>query len=146
MLWRSQSADAHLNSSDDESSPKPHQHIYLLPRSSTFHSPGTPKTADDNEIFVYAPVPLSSMSPHQAQNLRTTATEAWISHIAPDSASSAPHSARSVRSHRHGHRRHGSASSGSHGRICLPVQPQEGLLPGYEQSMRQAPSTASMKI
>jgi hypothetical protein len=121
MLWCSQSMD------------DSHQHIYLLPRSSTFHAAATPKTGDDNDILVYAPVPLSSMSPQQAQNLRTTATEAWISRTEPSSASSSS-SLQTSRSHRYGHRRHGS-SGGSSGRISLPVRPDEGLLPAYEDSM-----------
>jgi len=122
MTWRSQA-------SDDSGQ---HQHIYLLPRPSTFHAAATPQTADDNDILVYAPIPLSSMSPQQAQKLRTSATEAWISRTEPNSASTS--SAQTLRSHRHGHRRHG--SSGSRGRISLPVRPDEGLLPAYEDSMR----------
>lgn len=128
IFWRSQSVD----------DSNQHQHIYLLPRPSSFHAASTPKTADDNDILVYAPVPLSSMSPQQAQNLRTSATEAWISRTEPSSAATS--SAQSIRSHRHGHRRHGSSSSGSTGRISLPVRPEEGLLPAYEDTMRSSPS------
>jgi len=127
MLWRSQFTD------------DSHQHIYLLPRPSTFHAAGTPKTGDDNDILVYAPVPLSSMSPEQAQNLRSTATEAWISCTKPSSASSSS-SLQTGRSHRYGHRRHGSSSGGSTGRISLPVRPDEGLLPAYEDSLRSLSS------
>lgn len=122
MLWRSQSMD------------ESHQHIYLLPRPSTFHAAATPKTGDDNDILVYAPVPLSSMSPQQAQKLRMSATEAWISRSQPSSSSSP-----SLRSHRHGHRHHGS-SSRSGGRISLPVSPGEGLLPLYDDPLRSSPS------
>jgi len=132
MLWCSQSTD---NDS--------HQHIYLLPRPATFHAAATPKTGDDNDILVYAPVPLSSMSPQEAQSLRTNATEAWISRTAPSNNTSSSSSLQTGRSHRHGHRRHGSSSSGSPGRISLPVTPDEGLLPAYEDSMRLlAPSPA----
>lgn len=125
-------------SPDDSSSPQ-HQHIYLLPRPSTFHAAATPKTADDNDILVYAPVPLSSMSPQQAQNLRTSATEAWISRTEPNSAST--YSAQSGRSYRHGHRRHGSSCGSSTGRISLPVRADEGLLPAYEESISSRPSS-----
>lgn len=120
-LWRSQSMD------------DSHQHIYLLPRPSTFQADITPKSDDDDDsddVLVYAPVPLSSMSPQQAQNVRMSATRAWISHTQTPTLPSL----HTTRSHRHGHRRHGSSSRGSTGRISLPVSPDEGLLPPYERS------------
>jgi len=125
--WRSQAVDGS------------HQHIYLLPRPSTFHTTATSRTGGDSDILVYAPVPLSHMSAQQAQKLRMTATEAWISCVSPNSNLSSP----SLRSHRHGHRRHGShgsrgSSRGSIGRISLPVSPDEGLLPPYENSIRSS--------
>jgi len=123
MLWHSQSTDV-----------SHHQHIYLLPRPATFHDATTPKTGDDDDVLVYAPVPLSSMSPQQAQKLRMSATEAWISRSQPSSSSSP-----SLRSHRHGHRHH-SSSSRSGGRISLPVSPGEGLLPLYDDPLRSSPS------
>jgi len=130
MHWRPQSTE------------DTHQHIYLLPRPSTIHDADTPKTGGDDDILIYAPISLSSMSPQQAQNLRVTATEAWISRTSPNSTSSSP----SLRSHRHGHRRHGSrgSSRGSTGGISLPVCPDEGLLPPYEDSLG-SPTSPSVK-
>lgn len=130
MVLRSQSMDNDT-----------HQHIYLLPQPAAHHAVGTPKTGD-NDIFVYAPVPLSSMSPQEAQSLCTSATEAWISRSAPSNNSSSSSSLQTGRSHRHGHRRHGSSSSGNTGRISLPVAPGEGLLPAYEDSMRSLASSS----
>ena len=87
--------------------------IYLLPTPSPLSSrpgSGTP------EVYVYSPVPLSSLSEEQAREMQ--AAEAWISHTEPSSRSS----------HRPTHRHHHS------GRISLPVRSDEGLLPKYEKS------------
>lgn len=124
-----------------------HQHIYLLPQPPV--SPSAmlstlSKSTDD--VLIYAPVPLSSMTPQQARDLRASATEAWISPVGPSStsrssssccSSSLSSSSQSVRSHRHGHRyhhHHCSSGGGATGRISLPVSADEGLLPGYEES------------
>lgn len=135
MLWRSSSSSAASCGSASGSSaasvcaPLPHQrqqHIYLLPRQS-------PQPGDD-DVLVYAPVPLSTLSPQQAHDLRASATQAWISRTAPLSSD---HSNSTGSGRRHGHRRHGSKDGGSvTGRICLPVSPQEGLLPMYEESVK----------
>jgi len=88
--------------------------IYLLPTPVTSSSP---RSADRTpEVYVYSPVPLSSLSEEQAREMQ--AAEAWISHTEPPSRSS----------HRSGHRHHHS------GRISLPARPDEGLLPRYEKS------------
>jgi len=88
--------------------------IYLLPTptasSSSRSANGTP------EVYVYSPVPLSSLSEEQAREMQ--AAEAWISHTEPTPRSS----------HRPTHRHHHS------GRISLPVRLDEGLLPKYEKS------------
>jgi hypothetical protein len=136
MLWRDDSlqhAHAHHHQ----------QHVYLLPVSPSSTSSTSSKTTDD--ILIYAPVPLSSMTPQQAQDLRASATEAWISRVGPSSYSSSSRSSSSscstsssssIRSHRHGHRHHHHhcSSSGETGLISLPVRPDEGLLPQYEES------------
>ncbi|KAF9034980.1 hypothetical protein BDZ89DRAFT_1130461 [Hymenopellis radicata] len=73
------------------------QRIFILPRSNS-HSASSPT--------VYAPVPLSELTPE----LRQSAMEAWV---------------KKTDTH---HSRHKSSSSQS-GRICLPVVPGEGLTP-----------------
>ena len=70
----------------------------------------------DHEVYVYSPVPLSSLSEEQARDMQ--AAEAWISHTEPPTRSS----------HRPTHRHHHS------GRVSLPVRSDEGLLPKYEKS------------
>ncbi|KAF7981723.1 hypothetical protein HWV62_32319 [Athelia sp. TMB] len=81
------------------------QHVYLLP----------PPPAVDGEMVVYQAVPLSSLTPAQS----TTLTRAWLSRASEDGGRR--------------HRRHGSRESlGETGKICLPVAPEEGLLPAYD--------------
>jgi len=92
----------------------PLHRIYLLPTPPASSSPrsasGTP------EVYVYSPVPLSSLSEEQAREMQ--AAEAWISHTEPSPRSS----------HRPTHgRRHS-------GRISLPIRSDEGLLPKYEKA------------
>jgi len=106
------------------------QRIYLLPRDTntcpTSSSPPTPP----EDLLVYAPVPLSTLSPKAARDIRSSATEAWVTRTRsnePDSHNK----------HRHRHQA-SSSSSGSpagagSGRIRLPVNPDEGLLPEYQQ-------------
>jgi hypothetical protein len=89
------------------------QRIFLLSRSQQ-HS------TNQDDVLLYAQVPLSSLSPEAAQDLRSTATEAWISR---DS-----HAAPAFHNHSHRHRHHGSL-----GRINLPIRPNEGLLPAYDE-------------
>ena len=81
------------------------QHVYLLPQ----------PAAVEGEMVVYQAVPLSSLTPAQS----TTLTRAWISRASEDGGRR--------------HRRHGSRDSlGETGKICLPVAPEEGLLPAYD--------------
>lgn len=87
--------------------------IYLLP---TPTSSAPSRSADGKpEVYVYSPVPLSSLSEEQAREMK--AAEAWISHTEPSRSS-----------HRSSHRHHHS------GRISLPIRPDEGLPPKYEKS------------
>jgi len=88
--------------------------IYLLPTPSS--SSSSRSASGSPEVYVYSPVPLSSLSDEQAREMQ--AAEAWISHTEPSSRSS----------HRQTHRHHHS------GRISLPVRSDEGLLPKYEKS------------
>jgi len=88
--------------------------IFLLPQSTTSRS----STQQRDDVLVYAPVPLSSLS----HDLRSTATEAWISLDQSNSAAPSPHS------HSHRHRHHGSS-----GRIALPIRADEGLLSEYDE-------------
>jgi hypothetical protein len=83
--------------------------IYLLP---TPQSPTSPSSPQD--VFVYTPIPLSSLSEQQTREMK--ATEAWISH----SDTSRTHRP----SHRHNHS----------GRISLPIKPDEGLLCSHEKA------------
>ncbi|KAF8530903.1 hypothetical protein JB92DRAFT_3081075 [Gautieria morchelliformis] len=89
----------------------PHR-IYLLP--SRPHPAAPPGPA--NDVLVYAPVPLNSISPEDAREL--DATEAWLSQSQPPPR---PH-----RSRRH---------SPSSGPISLPIHRGEPLLPPYTQSI-----------
>jgi len=88
--------------------------IYLLPTPSALSSSrpgnGTP------EVYVYSPVPLSSLSEEQTREMQ--AADAWISRTEPSSRSS----------HRPTHRHNHS------GRISLPVRSDEGLPPKYEKT------------
>lgn len=97
----------------------PHR-IYLLPNRSDHLSPlqaGSPRA---NDVVVYAPVPLNSLSVEDAREL--DATEAWVS----------PSHTR-----HHRHRRSMSRGSSAVGRISLPVRPDEPLLPPYSDSIRE---------
>ncbi|KAF9782732.1 hypothetical protein BJ322DRAFT_168007 [Thelephora terrestris] len=87
--------------------------IYLLP---TPTSSASSRSADGKpEMYVYSPVPLSSLSEVQTREMK--AAEAWISHTEPSPRSS----------HRSSHRHHHS------GRISLPVRSEEGVPPKYEK-------------
>jgi len=87
--------------------------IYLLP---TPAAPSSSRSTNGtSEVYVYSPVPLSSLSEEQAREMQ--AAEAWISHTEPSRSSHRP-------THRHHHS----------GRISLPVRSDEGLLPKYEKS------------
>jgi len=88
--------------------------IFLLPTPST--SSPSRSSNGTSEVYVYSPVPLSSLSEEQARDMQ--AAEAWISHTEPSTRSS----------HRPSHRHHHS------GRVSLPVRSDEGLLPKYEKS------------
>jgi len=88
--------------------------IFLLPTPTA--SSSSRSANGTSEVYVYSPVPLSSLSEEQAREMQ--AAEAWISHTEPSSRSS----------HRPTHRHHHS------GRISLPVRSDEGLLPKYEKS------------
>jgi hypothetical protein len=99
------------------------QRVLLLPRS-PFH----PASEHGNEPVVYAPIPLSALPAEIAEDIRGTATEAWVSHLEPTSQSSCEY-----RPHRHRHHRSrrstSSSRSSSHrsGAIALPIKPGEGL-------------------
>jgi len=88
--------------------------IYLLPTPAASASSRSADRAP--EMYVYSPIPLSSLSEEQTREMH--ATEAWVSHTEPSSRSS----------HRPAHRHHHS------GRISLPVRSDEGLPPKYEKT------------
>jgi len=91
IVWRSRQRSPSAQDSAH------HQHIYLLPRPTSVPRP------EMNEIMVYAPVPLNTLSMQQREEMEKGGTEAWISKT-------------ERRSHRSG-------------RIALPVREGEGLLP-----------------
>ncbi|KAF8592762.1 hypothetical protein K439DRAFT_1626101 [Ramaria rubella] len=93
--------------------PSPHR-IYLLPNRSDHKSSVQTPAAQPTEVVVYAPVPLNSLSIEDAREL--DATEAWVSPT-----------------HRH-HRPHRRSGSKGSGHISLPISPDEGLLPSYNES------------
>jgi len=94
-------------------SESPHR-IYLLP---TPTAPPSSRSANGTpEVYVYSPVPLSSLSEEQTREMQ--AAEAWVSRTEPSSRSS----------HRPTHRHHHS------GRISLPIRSDESLLSRYEKS------------
>ncbi|GLB34098.1 hypothetical protein LshimejAT787_0109820 [Lyophyllum shimeji] len=115
------------------------QRIYLLP-------PIEEESQHDVEL-VYAPIPASSIP----EDLRETATEAWVSHDAPSAEAGLhsrsrsesfhgtceqqDHHQRSHRhrrhSHSHSHHRSRSSSATRTGTIRLPILPDEGLMPSY---------------
>ncbi|KAG8218925.1 hypothetical protein J3R82DRAFT_4633 [Butyriboletus roseoflavus] len=86
---------AHLSSgyrceplcSHDDDVLTPLERIYLLPHASVDQDE---KRATVNEAImqssIYAPVPLAQVSPQMANQLRATATEAWISRVLPHRA------------------------------------------------------------
>jgi len=89
--------------------------IYLLP---TPAASASSRSADGApEVYVYSPVPFSSLSEEQAREMQ--AAEAWISHTEPSSSRS---------SHRPTHRHHHS------GRVSVSVRSDAGLPPKYEKS------------
>lgn len=110
------------------------QRIYLLPH---------PANRDSSVQLVYAPVSLSSLP----KDIRDSATEAWVSRTNPsgrhsrtssDSSCSnscvqaeRPHRHHRRHSHGHHHRQSRSSSATRTGRICLPIEREEGLLPTY---------------
>ncbi|KDQ64142.1 hypothetical protein JAAARDRAFT_27759 [Jaapia argillacea MUCL 33604] len=116
----------------------PSQRVYLLPSptESSFpvshHTTSSPSPRDGSKLdnyMVYAPVPLSALSEQQARDLN--ATEAWITRTSTESTTFPPATPQ-PRGHSHRHRRHRSGSAT--GRISLPISPEEGLLPSYEDS------------
>jgi len=111
------------------------QRVFLLSRSPFFPEP---LSEGNDEPIVYAPIPLSSLPEEVVQDLKESASEAWVSHMEPSSASSCGH--RSQRHHQHGHNHHhhplsrrSASLQSSQGRIEIspPIQPEEGSLPGY---------------
>ena len=122
------------------------QRIYILPSNTSAQ-----RTSDDVEL-VYTPIPISSLP----MDFRANATEAWVSpsvprpgpsrhsrtlseltgYSSPESQDQEHH--RQLKYHRrhssshYSHRRSSrSLSSTRTGRIRLPIQPDEGLLPAY---------------
>jgi hypothetical protein len=127
------------NGSQSNSRGKPtRQRVFLLSRSPFYPEP---LAEGNDEPIVYAPIPLSSLPEEVVQELKETASEAWVSHMEPTSASSCGH--RSQRHHQHGHNHHHPLSRrsasihSSQGRIeiCPPVQPEESLLPEYSDEV-----------
>ncbi|TFK72041.1 hypothetical protein BDN72DRAFT_816650 [Pluteus cervinus] len=107
------------------------QRVLLLPRS-PYHLSNS--SEDMNEPVVYAPIPLSSLPAEIAQDLRETATEAWVSHLEP--TPSCEHRQHRQHRHHHGHRSRRSTSANSlhhSGAIALPINPGEGLLTGNRE-------------
>jgi len=109
--------------SDEEATP---QRIFLLPTRA-----GSRPTADSSDVLIYAPVPLSTLSPQETHDL--DAAEAWLTRSEHRGHSGA-HSRRSSDSkspsppRRHHHsRRHSSNTA----HIRLPISPDEPLLPEY---------------
>jgi hypothetical protein len=100
------------------------QRIFLLSRSPS----SRPSSQQQDDVLVYAPVPLSSLSPEAARDLRSTATEAWISRNQADARTAPSQSPSHTHTHRH---RHQSSS----GRINLPIRPDEGLLAVYDDKV-----------
>jgi len=85
--------------------------------------------------IVYAPVALSTLSPVDAQHLKASATEAWVSRADLEQERGQGHR------RRHSHHQHhqqnsrlaaGLSQSDSQGQISLPIREGEPLLPGYE--------------
>jgi len=115
------------------------QRVFLLSRSPFYPMP---LTEANDEPIVYAPIPLSSLPEEVVQDLKETASEAWVSHMEPSSSSSCGH--RSQRHHQHGHHnqhhplsRRSTSVHSAQGRIeiCPPVQPEEVLLPEYSDEV-----------
>ncbi|KIK67584.1 hypothetical protein GYMLUDRAFT_36321 [Collybiopsis luxurians FD-317 M1] len=84
------------------------------------------RSVNDEELVMYAPLPLHSLPEELARDLRRNATETWVTSAKPDEKTG-----RSSHRHRHHHSRghgHESVMNGS-GQISLPILPDEGLLP-----------------
>ncbi|KAF8239000.1 hypothetical protein L208DRAFT_173834 [Tricholoma matsutake] len=146
-LIRIQNANSHLRNHLHSRHPDfPGQRIYILPSNLSCQ-----RNTDEVEL-VYTPVPVSSLP----KDYRANATEAWVSPSVPRAgslrhgrtlsestgySSSDPQDQEHQRQQKH-HRRHShsyyphrrssrSSSSTRTGRIRLPIQPDEGLLPSY---------------
>ncbi|KAF8638620.1 hypothetical protein AX17_002161 [Amanita inopinata Kibby_2008] len=109
--------------------------IYLLPTSLELSS----SRRADVEV-VYAPVPMNQLSSDQ----RSQAKEAWVSETMPSNEQSQHSQTHQHAKHHHHHHhsrrqsRSGSASDRDKaGTIYLPIQPGEGLLPGYSADVKQ---------
>jgi len=96
------------------------QRVYLLPRDNSLPPDGT--------VLVYAPVPLSELSPEVAQNLKKTATEAWFRQDSTASSSSPSTTRSRAQSNAYKNRLYET------GRISLPIRQGEGLLEGDKDS------------
>lgn len=83
-----------------------HHHTSVdLCRQTELYYHDDPSSADDN-VLVYAPIPLSRLSVEEAKEMR--ATEAWIS--SPVQHAASPSTTSSNRGHGHRHHRHHSHS------------------------------------
>ena len=146
-LTRNQNVNSHSrNHLHSRHSDFPTQKIYIFPS-----NPSAKHTHDDVEL-VYTPIPISSLP----MDFRANATEAWVSPNVPRPGSSrhsrtlselAGYSSsesqdqelqrplKHHRRHSHGHYNHRrssrSLSSTRTGRIRLPIESDEGLLPVY---------------
>ncbi|KAF9498743.1 hypothetical protein BDN71DRAFT_1443174 [Pleurotus eryngii] len=101
----------------------------------SFSAPPTPSSGGvesptDDNILVYAPIPLSMLSPQQAQELRANATEAWVSRSENDHDRARGHRHRYP--HQHTHHSVDPTRAQNAGRISLPIRENEPLLPGYD--------------
>ena len=146
-LTRTQNVNSHSRNHLPSRHPDfPTQRIYILPSNTSAQ-----RTSDDVEL-VYTPIPIDSLP----MDFRANATEAWVSPSVPrpgpsrhsrtlseltdynSSESQDPEHYRQLKHHRrhsnshYSHRRSSrSLSSTRTGRIRLPIQPDEGLLPTY---------------
>ena len=132
------SATSGGSSNSNSSDPSQHgtqlQRIYLLPRQAG--------QKDGSVEMVYAPVPLDSLP----IEMQVQAMEAWVQKTSPPSSATAssssapaPQTASSSsrhHSHSHNHRRRSGSGGGENsvGRIRLPVQSEEPLLPPYRDA------------
>ncbi|KAL0950106.1 hypothetical protein HGRIS_010106 [Hohenbuehelia grisea] len=134
------------------------QRIYLLPRFNPLAAPSTSRSAvpealpasssgnasssshSADNIIVYAPVALSSLTPLEAQSIKARATEAWVAAEPPQERER--ESRGRGHKHRHSHHQHkdqqgvhfaaGLSQSEASGQISLPIEADEPLLPGYD--------------